>query len=272
MKKQTAIVLAAAVLWGGQSRAQSETTESDTEISKEIENPVTRRITLPLRYEADFLDGAYKATEDTFSINQAVVPFQLDDEWALITRTKLPGEAQPPKNRGDHWAGGLDNGYTTLFLSPRYGGGLYWGAGPVLYFPSATNSTLGVNKWGSGPSVAFLKEDENPWVFGAVVNNIWSLGGPPGSADRTNQLLLNPIVSYHFADGWSAGSSPNITTNWIASGGKWTVPVGGGFGKAFQLNGQPIKLDLDAYYNAIRPKAGNETWLLQVTLTFQFPD
>jgi len=47
---------------------------------------------------------------------------------------------------------------------------------------------------------------------------------------------------------------------------------GGGFGKAFQLGGQPMKLDLDAYYNAIRPKAGNETWLLQATVTFQFPD
>jgi hypothetical protein len=79
-------------------------------------------------------------------------------------------------------------------------------------------------------------------------------------------------VSYHFAEGWSGGSSPNITTNWIATGGKWTVPVGGGFGKALRLGEQPIKLDVDAYYNAIRPKAGNETWLLQVTLTFVFPD
>jgi hypothetical protein len=25
-------------------------------------------------------------------------------------------------------------------------------------------------------------------------------------------------------------------------------------------------------YNAIRAKAGNDTWLLQVTMTFQFPD
>jgi hypothetical protein len=114
--------------------------------------------------------------------------------------------------------------------------------------------------------------DESPWVFSAVVNNIWSFGGPPGSSNRTNQLLLNPIVSYHFDDGWSAGSSPNITTNWIASGGKWTVPVGGGFGKVVRLGEQPIKLDLDAYCNAIRPKAGNETWLLQVTLIFVFPD
>jgi hypothetical protein len=67
-----------------------------------------------------------------------------------------------------------------------------------------------------------------------------SFGGPGG----TNQLFLNPFVDYHFADGWSVGSSPEITTNWIASGGKWTVPVGGGFGKTFQLGRQPLKLDL----------------------------
>jgi hypothetical protein len=108
-------------------------------------------------------------------------------------------------------------------------------------------------------------------VFAGVVNNIWSVGGPPGSSDRTNQLFLNPSVNYNFDDGWSIGSSPEITTNWIASGGKWTVPVGGGFGKAFQVGGQPMRLDLDAYYNTIRPKAGNETWLLQTKLTFVFP-
>jgi hypothetical protein len=55
-------------------------------------------------------------------------------------------------------------------------------------------------------------------------------------------------------------------------GGKWTVPVGGGFGGAFQLDEQPINLDLDAYHNVFQPKAGNDTRLLQVTLTFQFPD
>jgi hypothetical protein len=262
----------ALVVLSGQSLAQSEAPASDTELSKQVENPVTRRITLPLRYEADFLDGPYKATKSTFSINQAVVPFRLDEEWALITRTKLPAAAQPPKIVGEHWSSGLNNGYTTFFLSPRYGEGFYWGVGPVLYYPSATSSALGVNKWGTGPSVAFLHKDESPWVLGAVVNNIWSLGGPPGSSDRTNQLLLNPIASYNFADGWSIGTSPNITTNWITNGGKWTVPVGGGFGKAVRLGEQPIKLDFAAYYNVIRPKAGKDTWLLQVTTTLLFEE
>jgi len=260
----------AVVIWASESVAQSPL--SDTEVSKEVENPVTRRITLPLRYESYFLDGPYNKTKDTFSIDQAVVPFRLNEDWALITRTKLPAIVQPPKKLGDHWASGLSNGYTTFFLSPEHGDGFHWGIGPVLYYPSATNSMVDVNKWGSGPSAAFIKEDESPWVFGAVANNIWSFGGPPGSSDRTNQLLLNPFVSYHFAEAWSASSSPNITTDWINSGSKWTVPVGGGFGKVVRFGEQPIKFDLDAYYNPIRPKAANETWLLQFTMTFQFSD
>jgi hypothetical protein len=105
-------------------------------------------------------------------------------------------------------------------------------------------------------------------MFGAVVNDIWSICSPPGNSDRTNQLYLNPFAHYHFADGWSIGSSPEITANWVASGGKWTVAVGGGFGKAFGLGGQAMRLDFNAFYNAIRPKAGNDTWLLQVKLTF----
>ena len=233
---------------------------------------MTRRITLPLRYEADFLDGPYKGTKDTFEIDQAVVPFRLGEDWALITRTKLPAEVQPPKKLGEHWEAGLSNGYTTFFLSSDHGQGIYWGVGPALYYPTATNPALGVNKWGSGPSAAFIKKDQSPWTFGAVVNNIWSIGGPTTGSDRTNQLFLNPFVNYHFGDGWSVGSSPEITTNWIASGGKWTVPVGGGVGKLIRLGTQPLRLDFDAYYNAIRPAAANETWLLQVKLTFLFPE
>ena len=142
------------------------------------------------------------------------------------------------------------------------------GAGPVLYYP-ASSPAVGVDEWGSGPSVAFIVKNEGPWVFGAVANNIWSFGDAP-SSDRTNQLLLNPFASYHLGDGWAISSSPNITADWVASGGKWTVPVGGGFSKVIRIGDQPIKLGVDAYYNAVRPKADEETWLLQCTVTFLF--
>jgi len=272
MPRRPLLFLGIFLLWSSHSLAQPLDQTSDTEWSKEAVNPVARHITVPLRYEAEFQDGPYKATKSTFELDQAIVPFRLNEDWALITRTKMPFVAEPPKKLGDHWTSGLGNGYTTFFLSPEHGAGLYWGAGPVLYYPSATNSVLGVHRWGTGPSVAVVRKDEGPWVLGAVVNNIWSFGGSSSTGDRTDSFLLNPFVSYHFDEGWSVGSSPNITANWIGKDGKWTVPIGGGLAKVVRLGDQPVKLAVDTYYNAIRPKAGNDTWLVQFTVTVLFPD
>ena len=142
----------------------------------------------------------------------------------------------------------------------------------MLYYP-ATNSILGTTKWGSGPSVAFLHEDAGPWVLGIVANNIWSFsGGSSGSSNRTNQMLLNPIIGFHLADGWALSSSPEITANWIANGNEWTVPVGGGVSKVVRLGEQPIKLELGAYYNAIRPTVDHDPWQLQAKLTLIFSE
>jgi len=270
MKKHAAAVLPLALFWAGQALSQAAPSPTNDEVSKETENPVTRRITLPLRYQADFRDDVDQLTKSTFELDQAVVPFRLNDDWSLITRTKLPAEALPPKKAGDPWVDGLSNGYTTLFLSPEHGRGFYWGVGPVLSFP-ATNSLLGTTKWGSGPSIAFLHEDASPLVIGLVANNIWTFGGATGR-NATNQMLLNPVVSYHFADGWALASSPEITANWIASGNKWTVPVGGDVSKVVRIGELPLKLEVAAYYNAIRPTASQDPWQFQGKLTFVFSE
>lgn len=241
-----------------------------TEASKEIENPVTRQITLPVRYEAQFNEGAGRSTKHIVELNQAVVPFRLNEEWALITRTKLPWVSQPPKTSGADRASGLGSGYTTFFLSPRWGEGFYWGTGPVLSYPAA-NSDLGTDKWGAGAALGFVKKDESPWVFGAIVNNIWSFDESSGSGGL-NKFLLNPFIGYHFDGGWSISSSPSITANWLASGGKWTVPIGGGISKVIRLADQPVKLALASYYNAIRPDTRTHRWALQFTMTWRFHD
>jgi hypothetical protein len=47
---------------------------------------------------------------------------------------------------------------------------------------------------------------------------------------------------------------------------------GGGLSKTFRLGEQPIQLGVYAYYNAIRPTAGQDPWQLQFKLTFIFPE
>jgi hypothetical protein len=267
--RRAAAILPFAVFWAGQALAQTAPSSKD-EVSKEAENPVSRQITVPLRFQADFLDGVEHLTEPTFEVDQAIVPFRLNDDWSLITRTKLPTEAMPPKKAGDSWTDGLSNGYTTFFLSPEHGRDFYWGVGPVLYYP-ATNAMLGATKLGSGPSVAFIRKDAGPWLFGLVANNIWTFDGATGS-NATNQMLLNPFLSYHFGDGWALSSSPEMTANWIATGNKWTIPLGGGVSKVIRVGELPIKLEVGAYYNAIRPTASQDPWQLQATLTFVFSE
>jgi hypothetical protein len=117
--------------------------------------------------------------------------------------------------------------------------------------------------------VSQFHKDAGPWVFGLVANNIWTFDGATGS-NATN--MLNPFFGYHFGDGWALASSPEITANWIASGNKWTIPVGGGVSKVVRLGELPFKLEVAAYYNAIRPTASQDPWQFQAKLTFVFSE
>jgi hypothetical protein len=62
MRTGFAATISFAVLSASPALAQVPTPVTNTDFSKETENPVTRHITLPLRYEANFLDGVDKLT------------------------------------------------------------------------------------------------------------------------------------------------------------------------------------------------------------------
>jgi hypothetical protein len=42
--------------------------------------------------------------------------------------------------------------------------------------PTDTDARLGTKNWGLGPTAVVLRiEKGSPWVYGVLVNNIWSL-------------------------------------------------------------------------------------------------
>ncbi len=107
--------------------------------------------------------------------------------------------------------------------------------------PSATDDFLGTKKWGAGPSAVIL-DMNGPWVYGTLVNNVWSFAGDDSRGD-VNMLTVQYFVNYNLPDGWYLVTSPIITSNWEAdSGNKWTVPFGGGFGKITRIGRQPVNL------------------------------
>ena len=63
-----------------------------------------------------------------------------------------------------------------------------------------------------------------PWVFGALVQQLWSFAGD-GDRQDVNQMLIQPFVNYNLPDGWYVVTAPIITADWEAdSDDRWTVP------------------------------------------------
>ncbi|MGH6803992.1 MAG: outer membrane protein, partial [Methyloceanibacter sp.] len=202
---------------------------------------------------------------------QPVIPIEVNKDWNVITRTILPVIWQPALYQGDDRTDGIGDLQFTAFLSPANPGKWIWGAGAIVQAPTHSNAQLGNDNWGLGPSVVVLHLDKgDPWVYGALVNNVWSVSS--SSSDPSyNNFLLQPFLNYNFHGGLYLTSSPIITANWKAdSGQKWTVPLGGGVGKIFHFGRLPVNMQLAAYYNVVKPDFG-PNWQIRAQVQFMFP-
>ena len=152
---------------------------------------------------------------------------------------------------------------------PITGGSFIWGVGPVLQAKTATDPRLGTGKWSAGAgAVGFFAI--KPFTFGALINNIWSFAGDSNRAD-VSVMTLQPFINYNMSDGWYLTSSPVLTANWEATkGNRWTIPLGGGVGRIFNIGKQPINAQIQAFGYADRP-AGGPDFTLRTQWTFLFP-
>lgn len=62
-----------------------------------------------------------------------------------------------------------------FIVTPKRTGALYWGVGPVVRIPTATDHDLGGTAWAAGPSLALFVQSL-PWTVGALLENGWGRG------------------------------------------------------------------------------------------------
>jgi len=241
---------------------------SNEELAKKAQNPIADLISLPLQNNMNFEVGPQDEIQNILNI-QPVAPISIHEDWNLITRTIIPLIWQPEFIAGQGRTFGLGDINFTGFLSPSKSGGITWGVGPVLLFPSSTDDILGTGKWGIGPSAVVLHMT-GPWVVGMLINNVWSFAGSD-SRDDVNQMLLQYFINYNLPHGWYLSSAPIITANWeAASGEKWTVPIGGGGGKIVRIGKLPLNCAVQGFYNVEKPSAGGE-WTLRLQAQILLP-
>ena len=239
--------------------------DPSAELARAAQNPVASMISLPFQNNTNFDFGPREKTQNIMNI-QPVLPFELNDDWNLITRTILPVISQPEFTPDQDRENGLGDTLFTAFLSPRESGKWIWGAGPALLLPTSTDDRLGAGEWGAGPSAVVLTI-RGPWVVGSLFSNVWSFTGD----NDVNLFTWQYFVNYNFNDGWYLTTSPVINADWKAnSKDTWTVPFGGGVGKILKIGNQPINAQASAYYNVEKPEFGAD-WQLRLQIQFLFP-
>jgi len=246
--------------------------ENETEeLARSAQNPMAKMISFPIQNNTNFRFGPLEKTQNVTNI-QPVIPFNLGEDWLLISRTIAPFIYQPELIEGQGSEFGLGDISQALFIGPSNPGSFIWGAGPIFLLPTATDKRLGAGKWGAGPACVGLTM-RGPWVFGALAQNIWSFADSGDrKRDDVNQFLLQYFINYNMADGWYLNSAPIITANWKAeSDNRWTVPFGAGVGKVFRIGKLPVNASIQAYYNVVKPDILGPDWTLRFQIQFLFP-
>jgi len=262
----SAIVMLVLVMLFPSMAAAAEGTDETAELAKKLANPIASLISVPILYNLDFGIGPADATRSTVII-QPVIPFSLNAEWNLITRQIVPLIYAEAPAAGLDSASGLGDIVQSFFLSPKDPvRGWIMGAGPVILYPSATEKTLGADKWGAGPTAVVLKQDSG-FTYGMLANHIWSFAGDNDRED-ISATFLQPFLAYQTKTYTTFTLNTESLYDWKSE--QWTVPVNLIVNQMVKIGGMPIQLSLGGRYYADKPDGGPD-WGLRFAVTFLFP-
>ena len=221
-----------------------------------------------MQYNYDTYGGANDGASARRLVLQPVIPFSLNRDWNLITRTIIPFSDQngfpiPAMNTS-----GLGDITASQFFSPKAptAGGWIWGVGPVELLPTASKDALGTGKWGLGPTFVMLKQS-GPWTVGYLGSHIWSVGG---DSDRksVNVTSVQPFMGYTTKTHTTFAAFTESAYDWKT--GQWTVPLIVQAAQLFKVGPQILQLAVAAKYWAAAPDDGPNGWGARVQLTFVF--
>jgi len=251
--------------------AQEESnTHSADELAKKLSNPVASLVSAPFQSNIDFGAGPDgDGVKYTLNI-QPVIPISINEDWNLISRTILPYVYQSDiVNDGGNSQSGFSDTVQSLFFSPKEpgAGGAIWGVGPVIMLPTATNDSLGTEKWGIGPTGVLLYQ-KGPWTYGTLANHIWSFAGEDDRAE-VNATFIQPFVSWGgLGNGQTVAVNIESTYDWNSE--QWSVPMNVVYSKLKPIGGQLVQFSVGARTYLETPDNGPE-WGLRFIITLLFP-
>ncbi|HET9793764.1 MAG TPA: transporter [Thermoanaerobaculia bacterium] len=239
------------------------------ELAKKLSNPIANLISAPVQMNFDY--GFAGGDGFKFVANvQPVIPISISRDWNVISRTILPLTYQSHVV-DDGRQGGLGDTLQSLFFSPKEptSGGIVWGVGPALLFPTATDESLGGKKWAAGPTFVVLTQ-KSGWTVGMLANQLWSYAGDSDRAE-INALFVQPFVARTTKTLTTFTLNTESTYNWKAAKDRWSVPLNFTVAQLMRFGKQPVQLAGGLRYWAASPENGASGWGYRVVVTLLFP-
>ncbi len=238
----------------------------DLTLARKLRNPVTSLINLPLVNNVDFGGGPNKnGVRSTLNI-EPIIPFEVSEHWKIVSRLTLPIIDQNNVVPGTS-QNGLGDTIERLLLSPAKANamGMNWGVGPAFLVPTATNSRLGWDRWGTGPAMA-LNWHKDAWVASVLTYQIFSVAGE--GTHTINTLTIQPSLSYILPTDTTLTLSSDSFYDWRTS--QYTCPLNATVYQLVRIGDQPINVGAGLRYYVARP-AGAPEWGLRCSVTILFP-
>jgi len=232
------VALASLLLTVGNLQAE------DADLAQELTNPIADLMTIPIQMTTDQNIGPDDKGSKIQTNIQPVIPFEVGDNWNLLTRTIMPVVSQDKIFPGAGSQFGLGDISISMFFSPKKSDGLIWGAGPIVLLPTATDDLLGGKKWGVGPAAIALKMIGH-WTVGGLANHVWSIAGDSDRDDLSN-TFVQPFVAYTWPNKWGMSLQSETTYNWKSE--EFAVPVNLAVSKLVFFGRLPVSLQAGAGY------------------------
>jgi hypothetical protein len=251
----------------------SNASADNAQLAEKLNNPVASLISVPLQFNYDSSIGPNRDGHKNFLNIQPVIPFQINDDWNLISRTILPVVSQSNTSPGSGSQHGIGDITQSFFFSPRAptANGYVWAIGPVLLLPTASDALLGSKKWGAGPTGLLLKQSKG-WTYGVLVNQIWSFASVNGKySDRAplSSIFVQPFAAYTTPAAWTYSANLESSYDWHAH--EASVPLNLGISKLTRIGRQPISFAGGVRYWLESNNNGPHGWGYRFTVTMLFP-
>ena len=246
--------------------------DDTADLAQKSLNPIAALYSLPIQFNWNQHMGPTNDGIQAVTNIQPVLPFSINEDWNLISRTILPViDQRSLAQNGLADKSGVGDITQSLFFSPKAKteNGWIWGAGPVFLMPPGSDDLLPNDQWAAGPTAVALKQ-ANGWTYGALANHLWSLEGSPADGrEKINASFLQPFLSYTTSTYTTFGINTESSYDWQAK--EWSVPVNLTVTQLLKLGGQPLSIQLGPRYWLDSTENGADGWGFRAAVTLLFP-